>query len=150
MMPQHFLLSKAAKTLSLASVFRMSDEEAERTFKAVRWPDTAGEPVCPHCGTLDAYECRRPKGALRFRCSASCGVKACNQILLQRRVANERSNFNCLARLIRRLYQDFIVRREFFKTSGDYLIAHRISSPPSRISARVDQAGMRLVALIQK
>jgi transposase-like protein len=48
----------------------MSDEEAERTFKAVRWPDTAGEPVCPHCGTLDAYECRRPKGALRFRCSA--------------------------------------------------------------------------------
>jgi transposase-like protein len=69
-MAQHFLLSKAAKTLSLASVFRMSDEEAERTFRAVRWPDTQGEPVCPHCGTLDAYECRRPKGALRFRCSA--------------------------------------------------------------------------------
>jgi transposase-like protein len=69
-MAQHFLLSKAAKTLSLASLFRMSDAEAEATFRAVRWPDTAGEPVCPHCGSLDAYECRRPSGALRFRCSA--------------------------------------------------------------------------------
>jgi transposase-like protein len=69
-MPQHFLLSKAAKTLSLASVFRMSDAEAEATFKAVRWPDTQGEPVCPHCGGLDAYEARRPSGNLRFRCSA--------------------------------------------------------------------------------
>jgi transposase-like protein len=68
--PQHFLLSRAAKTLSLASVFRMSDAEAEATFKAVRWPDTAGEPVCPHCGGLDAYEARRPSGNLRFRCSA--------------------------------------------------------------------------------
>jgi len=69
-MPQHFLLSKAAKTLSLASVFRMSDQEAEATFRAVRWPDTAGEPICPHCGGLDAYEARRPSGSLRFRCSA--------------------------------------------------------------------------------
>jgi transposase-like protein len=69
-MPQHFLLSKAAKTLSLASVFRMSDGEAEATFRAVRWPDTNGEPVCPHCGDLDPYEARRPSGNLRFRCSA--------------------------------------------------------------------------------
>jgi transposase-like protein len=69
---QHFLLSSRAKTLSLASVFRMSDEEAERTFKSVRWADTGGEPVCPYCGGLDAYDCRRPNGAPRFRCQA-CG-----------------------------------------------------------------------------
>lgn len=69
-MAQHFLLSRAAKTLSLASVLRMTDAEAEVTFKLVRWADTDGEPVCPHCGGLDAYECRRPKGGLRFRCSA--------------------------------------------------------------------------------
>lgn len=68
-MAQHFLLSSAAKTLSLASVFRMSDEEAEETFRKVRWPDTAGDPVCPHCGGLDAYDCRRSK-APRFRCRA--------------------------------------------------------------------------------
>jgi transposase-like protein len=36
----------------------------------VRWADTNGEPVCPACGTLDAYECRRSSGANRFRCSA--------------------------------------------------------------------------------
>jgi transposase-like protein len=68
-MAQHFLLSSAAKTLSLASVMRMSDAEAEETFRKVRWPDTAGDPVCPHCGSLDAYDCRRSK-APRFRC---CG-----------------------------------------------------------------------------
>lgn len=69
-MSQHFLLSKAAKTLSLAQVFRMSDEEAEMTFRKVRWIETDGAPVCPHCGGLDAYECRRTNGALRFRCRA--------------------------------------------------------------------------------
>jgi transposase-like protein len=67
---QHFLLSRQAKTLSLASVFRMSDDEAEATFKGVRWADTAGAPVCPYCGGLDAYDCRRPNGAPRFRCRA--------------------------------------------------------------------------------
>src|SRR5882757_10740480 len=65
---QHFLLSRAAKTLSLAQVFRMTDGEAETTFKALRWADTNGAPVCPFCGSLDAYEARRPNGALRFRC----------------------------------------------------------------------------------
>lgn len=69
-MAQHFLLSKSAKTLSLASVFQMKDEEAETTFRRIRWADTDGQPVCPHCGGLDAYDCRRLKGAPRFRCRA--------------------------------------------------------------------------------
>jgi transposase-like protein len=67
-MAQHFLLSRAAKTLSLASVFSMKDTDAEMTFRRIRWADTNGEPVCPHCGSLDAYDCRRFKGAPRFRC----------------------------------------------------------------------------------
>lgn len=67
-MAQHFLLSRAAKTLSLASVFTMKDEQAEAAFRAIRWADTNGEPVCPNCGSLDAYDCRRFKGAPRFRC----------------------------------------------------------------------------------
>ena len=71
-MPQHFLLSKAAKTLSLAQVIRLTDAEAEATFRKVRWPDTDGAPVCPHCGGVDAYDCRRPNGAPRFECKA-CG-----------------------------------------------------------------------------
>ena len=67
-MAQHFLLSKAAKTLSLAQVFRMTDAEAETAFKGIRWADTNGTPVCPSCGSVEAYEARRPNGALRFRC----------------------------------------------------------------------------------
>lgn len=69
-MAQHFLLSKAAKSLSLASVFTMKDADAEMTFRRIRWADTNGEPVCPHCGGVDAYDCRRLKGAPRFRCRA--------------------------------------------------------------------------------
>lgn len=67
-MSQHFLLSKAAKTLSLAQVFRMTDAEAETAFKMIRWADTNGAPVCPSCGSVEAYEARRPNGAIRFRC----------------------------------------------------------------------------------
>ena len=67
-MAQHFLFSRPAKTLSLAAVFRLTDLQAEAEFRAVRWPDTNGAPVCPSCGGLDAYECRRPSGSLRFRC----------------------------------------------------------------------------------
>jgi transposase-like protein len=72
-MTQHFLLSKAAKTLSLAQVFRMTDQEAEAAFCKVRWSATDGKPVCPFCGGVDAYDCRRPKGAPRFRCRACKG-----------------------------------------------------------------------------
>ena len=46
----------------------MKDAEAEMTFRRIRWADTNGEPVCPHCGGTDAYDCRRLKGAPRFRC----------------------------------------------------------------------------------
>src|ERR1700684_1963901 len=67
-MAQHFLLCKAAKTLSLAKVFTMKDAEAEMMFRSIRWHETEGAPVCPHCGGTDAYDCRRLKGAPRFRC----------------------------------------------------------------------------------
>ena len=69
-MSQHFLLSSRAKTLNLATVFRMSDATAEATFRKLRWAETNGEPVCPKCGGADAYDCRRPNGAPRFRCRA--------------------------------------------------------------------------------
>src|SRR5271157_4500104 len=71
-MAQHFLLSRQAKTLALASIFQMKDEEAEMAFRRIRWYETDGAPVCPHCGGVDAYDCRRPNGAPRFECSA-CG-----------------------------------------------------------------------------
>jgi len=52
---QHFLLSTAARTLSLAKVMRMSDDEAWETFKAIRWASTEGEPFCPRCGCVAVY-----------------------------------------------------------------------------------------------
>jgi transposase-like protein len=69
-MPQHFLLSSAARTLSLASVVRMSDEEVERVFVRLRWAANNGDPYCPHCGCATVYMARRPHGAPRWRCKA--------------------------------------------------------------------------------
>src|SRR6202048_18974 len=68
-MPQHFLLSSRAKTLTLASVMRMSDEEVERVFIRLRWASNEGKPYCPHCGCTTVYGSRR-KGALRWQCKA--------------------------------------------------------------------------------
>jgi transposase-like protein len=67
-MSQHFLLSAKARTLSLRSVLRMTDEEAETVFRNLRWTD--GKALCPHCECPTVYECRRPSGSLRFRCKA--------------------------------------------------------------------------------
>ena len=67
-MSQHFLLSRPAKSLNLAQVFRMSDAEADAAFRNIRWAATDGAPVCPACGTLGAYECKRQNGSMRYRC----------------------------------------------------------------------------------
>ena len=72
-MPQHFLLSPAAKTLTLAQVMRMTEAEAETAFRKVRWPETDGEPVCPKCGCFPCYDCRRKSGLARWECKA-CGA----------------------------------------------------------------------------
>ena len=49
-MAQHFLLSTAARSLSLAKVARMAEEEARDAFRMIRWSATEGQPVCPLCG----------------------------------------------------------------------------------------------------
>ncbi len=55
-MSSHFLLSARARTLSVASVARLSEEEARATFRAIRWADTDGQPVCPRCACVACYE----------------------------------------------------------------------------------------------
>jgi transposase-like protein len=69
-MAQHFLLSAAARTISLGQVLRMTDAEAEASFAALRWPETAGRPMCPSCTCPICYDCRRPTGGPRWRCKA--------------------------------------------------------------------------------
>ncbi|BGE86810.1 IS1595 family transposase [Methylosinus trichosporium] len=54
-MAQHFLLSSAARTLSLTKVARMSDDEARGAFREIRWASTSGDPVCPSCGCVAVY-----------------------------------------------------------------------------------------------
>ncbi len=57
-MSQHLLLSAAARTLSLAKVLRMSDDDAFDAFKAIRWADNGGEPFCHKCGCVAVYTFR--------------------------------------------------------------------------------------------
>jgi len=70
-MAQHFLLSAAARSLSIDKVMRMSDRGAANVFARLRWSRTDGKPVCPDCGCATCYDCRRA-AHLRWRCQA-CG-----------------------------------------------------------------------------
>jgi hypothetical protein len=95
-MSQHFLLSVAARTLSLASVARMSDEEAERVFIRLRWADNDGSAYCPRCGCTIVYSCRRsercaalalqslPQGFLGHQRHPVCVSQAAAALLLSR------------------------------------------------------------------
>jgi transposase-like protein len=64
---QHFLLSAAARTLSLKTVFTMGEDAAYETFRRLRWHDTDGEAVCPRCGCVETYDIATRR---RFKCVA--------------------------------------------------------------------------------
>src|SRR3954452_7759117 len=68
-MSQHFLLTAAARTVSLKQVLRMEEAEAWAMFCSIRWPETDGAPVCPQCGCPTCWSCPRPGGAAPFRCA---------------------------------------------------------------------------------
>ena len=67
MIMQHFLLSAAARTLSLKAVFKMGEDKAYETFCQLRWPETEGEAVCPRCGCVETYNITSRR---RFKCVA--------------------------------------------------------------------------------
>lgn len=54
-MAQHFLLSAKARTLSLAQVMRLTDEEAFAMLVAIRYADNGGVPSCGKCGSVSIY-----------------------------------------------------------------------------------------------
>jgi transposase-like protein len=66
-MPIHFLLSSRAKTLSLKAIYTDGEDKAYETFCKLRWSATDGEPVCPRCGSTDAYKITTRR---RFKCAA--------------------------------------------------------------------------------
>lgn len=66
-MAQHFLLSAAARTLSLREIYRAGEEAAYATFCHLRWPETDGEAVCPDCGCCETYNISTRR---KFKCKA--------------------------------------------------------------------------------
>ena len=54
-MAQHFLLTAAARTLSLKAILRMSDDAAHDTFTAIRFADNGGAAFCPRCQCTAVY-----------------------------------------------------------------------------------------------
>ena len=54
-MAQHFLLSAKARTLSLKSIFCMTDDQAHNTFTAIRFADNGGAAFCPRCECTAVY-----------------------------------------------------------------------------------------------
>ncbi len=67
LMSQSFLLSAAARTLSLKTIYTEGEEAAYRRFCSLRWPQTDGAPICPACGCLDVYDLSTRR---RFKCAA--------------------------------------------------------------------------------
>jgi transposase-like protein len=70
-MAQHFLLSAAARTLSLAKVMRLTDDQAFDLFRSIRWAETEGDAVCGKCG---GCECYTFKARRIFKCKG-CGAQ---------------------------------------------------------------------------
>lgn len=68
-MAQHFLLSAAARNLSLKGIYKAGEDAAYETFKMLRWPETGGDAICPKCGCCDTYTITTRR---KFKC------KACN------------------------------------------------------------------------
>ena len=70
-MSQHFLLTAAARTLSLKAIYEGGEEKAYAMFRKLRWHLTDGAPVCPRCGSLDPYEITTRR---KFKCKG-CGYQ---------------------------------------------------------------------------
>src|SRR6188508_3408182 len=66
-MAQHFLLSAAARTLSLKAIYVEGEDAAYDQFCKLRWPATAGAPICPRCAWQEAYSLSTRR---RFKCKA--------------------------------------------------------------------------------
>jgi hypothetical protein len=85
---QHFLMSAAARTLSLIDLCDLSQDVAHKMPCGIRWPDTDGAPICPDCSCAVVHTCRSRR---LFKCktchrqfSATSGTSlACRQLPVQ-------------------------------------------------------------------
>ena len=58
---QQYTLSAASRNLKIDRIWSLTEEQAYEIVKAVRFADTFGKPVCPHCGCeqIQVYHTRR-------------------------------------------------------------------------------------------
>ncbi len=66
-MATHFLLTAAARTLSLRDIYKGGENAAFAAFCKFRWPETDGEPTCPRCGSVEPYKLNDGR---KFKCKA--------------------------------------------------------------------------------
>lgn len=64
-MATHFLLTAAARTLSLRDIYKGGEEAAFETFCRIRWANNDGKPVCPKCGCVEAFNIKTRR---KFKC----------------------------------------------------------------------------------
>jgi len=62
---QHFLLSAKSRDLSLKKIYKMGEQAAYDLFRAIRWPETGGDAVCPQCGCTESYNITTRR---KFKC----------------------------------------------------------------------------------
>lgn len=65
---QKFLLSPAARDLSLAQLYDLTEGQAYDEFLRLRYAETGGNPVCPKCGST---------ASVKFRCRPILKCKEC-------------------------------------------------------------------------
>lgn len=88
---QHFLLTARAVTITEKQVARMGEAEAYDIYKALRFRDNGGEPICPH---------------------ADCTHRRCYTLNTARQVRRAREGF------VQPVYKCQACRRQFTVTSG--------------------------------
>ena len=69
-MAQHFLMSAAARTLSLVDLCDLSEDAAHKMLCAIRRPDTDSAPICLNCSCAAVYT---------YRCRRLFNCKACHR-----------------------------------------------------------------------
>lgn len=139
-MAQHFLLSKEARTISLAKVLRMSDQEAYDAFKAIRFASNGGEPFCPKCGSLSLYNLPRRK---MWRCKdCPCQFSVTSGTIFASRKLNIRDILAAIAIFVNgakghsalQLSRDLDVQ---YKTA--FVLSHKLREVMSAEQAKVKQ-----------
>lgn len=89
---QHFLLTAGAVTVTEKQVARMSEAEAYDAFKAIRFRENGGEPICPHsdCNHPVCYTLKTARQARRARAGFVQPIYKCQACRRQFTVTSKR------------------------------------------------------------